>query len=187
MSRYVLKRLLTLIPIVMGITFIVYGLMSLAPGDPGTAVLGATATDEEIAAYNHKVGFDRPFLVKYFDFLYNMVFKLDFGRMKSLTNVYLTEELQKKELKSVGKPVIRVAYNNNIVSVFLEKSEYSEAELEKIAAGLRRKKKYIMLDGDRIIDLDSEAARDLGDAIQDFGMDPKDLYKKKKVSFSFLA
>ena len=110
-------------------------------------------------------------------------FKLDFGRMKSLTNVYLSEELQKKELKSVGKPVIRVAYNNNIVSVFLEKSEYSEAELEKIAAGLRRKKKYIMLDGDRIIDLDSEAARDLGDAIQDFGMDPKDLYKKKKVSF----
>ena len=40
-----------------------------------------------------------------------------------------------------------------------------------------------MLDDDRIIDLDSDAARDLGDAIQDFGMDPKDLYKKKKVSF----
>ena len=79
MGRYVLKRLLTLIPLIMGITFIVYGLMSLAPGDPGTAMLGSTATDAQIAAYNHAVGFDRPFLVKYFDFLYNMIFKLDFG------------------------------------------------------------------------------------------------------------
>ena len=79
MGRYILKRLLTLIPLIMGITFIVYGLMSLAPGDPGTAMLGSTATDAQIAAYNHAVGFDRPFLVKYFDFLYNMIFKLDFG------------------------------------------------------------------------------------------------------------
>ena len=110
-------------------------------------------------------------------------FKMDFARMKSLTNVYLSENLQNKELKSVGKPVIRVTYKNNIVSVFLEKSEYSEAELEKIAAGLRKKKKYIMLSGDRIVDLDSEAARDLGEAIEDFGMNPKDLYKKKKISF----
>ena len=110
-------------------------------------------------------------------------FKMDFGRMKSLTNVYLSERLQNKELKSVGKPVIRVTYKNNLVQVFLEKSEYSEAELEKIVAGLRKKKKYIMLSGDRIIDLDSEAARDLGEAIQDFGMNPKDLYKKKKISF----
>lgn len=110
-------------------------------------------------------------------------FKMDFGRLKSLTNVYLSEELQNKELKSVGKPVIRVTYKNNLVQVFLEKSEFSESELEQIAAGLRKKKKYIMLSGDRIIDLDSETARDLGDAIQDFGMNPKDLYKKKKISF----
>lgn len=110
-------------------------------------------------------------------------FKMDFSRMKSLTNVYLSEKLQNKELRSVGRPVIRVTYDNNLVNVFLEQSEYSEAELEKIVAGLRKKKKYIMLSGDRIIDLDSEAARDLGDAIRDFGMDPKDLYKKKTISF----
>lgn len=110
-------------------------------------------------------------------------FKLDFKRMKSLTNVYLSESLQKIELKSVGRPVIRVTYKNDLVSVFLEKSEYDESELEQIIAGLRKKKKYIMLSGDRIIDLDSEAAKDLGDAVQDFGMNPKDLYKKKTISF----
>lgn len=109
-------------------------------------------------------------------------FKLDFTRLRSLTNVYLSESLQNKELKSVGKPVIRVTYKNNLVQVFLEKSEYSEAELEKIIAGLRKKKKYILLSGNKIVDLDSEAARDLGDAVQDFGMDPKDLYRKKTLS-----
>ena len=110
-------------------------------------------------------------------------FKLDFGRMKNLTNVYLSENLQNKELKSVGRPVIRVTYNNNLVNVFLEKSEYSESELEQIIAGLRKKKKYILLSGDKIVDLDSEAAKDLGEAVQDFGMNPKDLYKKKTISF----
>lgn len=79
MSRYVLKRVLMLVIIILSITFIVFALMSLAPGDPGTIILGGSASEEEVAAYNHSVGYDRPFLVKYFDFLYNMCFKLDFG------------------------------------------------------------------------------------------------------------
>jgi len=110
-------------------------------------------------------------------------FKLDFSRLKKLTNVYLSESLQNKELRSVGRPVIRVSYKNNMVQVFLEKSEYSETELSQIIDALRKKKKYILLSGDRIVDLDSEAARDLGEAVSDFGMDPKDLYRKKKISF----
>lgn len=111
-------------------------------------------------------------------------FKLDFTRLKKLTNVYLSESLQKKELRSVGKPVIRVSYQNNLVKVFLEKSEYNDAEMEKIIAALRKKKKFILLSGDRIIDLDSEAARDLGDAVKDFGMDPKALQRKKTISMA---
>jgi hypothetical protein len=59
-------------------------------------------------------------------------FRLDFTRMKSLTNVYLSENLRNKELRSVGRPVIRVTYQSGLVNVFLEKSEFSQAELEKI-------------------------------------------------------
>ena len=109
-------------------------------------------------------------------------FKMDFTRLKTLTNVYLSESLKNKELKSVGRPVIRVAYQNHLVQVFLEKSEFSESELEQIIAGLRKKRKYILLDGERIVDLDSEAARDFGETVQDFRMDPKDLYRKKTIS-----
>ncbi|MBR2766316.1 MAG: DEAD/DEAH box helicase, partial [Blautia sp.] len=108
--------------------------------------------------------------------------RLDFTRLKSLTNVYLSEDLQKMELRTINKPVIRVTYDNNIVSVFLEKSEYNEDELAQILAAIRKKKKFILMSGNRIVDLDSEAARDFGEAVSDFGMNPKDLYKKKTVS-----
>ena len=85
---------------------------------------------------------------------------MDFTRLKSLTNVYLSDSIKNKELRSIGKPVIRVTYRNDMMSAFLEKSEYTEDELEKILRGIRRKKKFILLDGNRIVDLSGEAARD---------------------------
>ena len=109
-------------------------------------------------------------------------FKMDFTRLKMLTNVYLSESLRKKEILSVGRQTVRVTYRNNLIHVFLEKSDFSEAELNQIIRGLRKKKKYILLGEDRIVDLDSEAARDFCDAVEDFGMDPKDLYREKTVS-----
>ncbi|MBR4991883.1 MAG: ABC transporter permease [Clostridia bacterium] len=79
MIRYVAKRFLMLIPLVLCITFVVYGLMSLAPGDPATIMLPSNAPQEQKDALNHALGYDRPFLVKYADFVYNLVFKGDFG------------------------------------------------------------------------------------------------------------
>ena len=79
MIRSVAKRFLMLIPLVLCITFVVYGLMSLAPGDPASIMLPSNAPQEQKDALNHKLGYDRPFLVKYADFVYNLVFKGDFG------------------------------------------------------------------------------------------------------------
>ncbi|MCI6965972.1 ABC transporter permease [bacterium] len=79
MIRYVIKRILMLIPLVFCITFVVYGLMSLAPGDPATIMLPSNAPQEQKDALNHELGYDRPFLVKYVDYVGKMIFKLDFG------------------------------------------------------------------------------------------------------------
>lgn len=79
MIRYVAKRFLMLIPLVLCITFVVYGLMSLAPGDPASIMLPSNAPQEQKDALNHALGYDRPFLIKYADFVYNLVFKGDFG------------------------------------------------------------------------------------------------------------
>ncbi len=78
MGRYIFKRILSLIPIIIGITFIVFTLMELTPGDPATIILGDTADPVAIEKLNEELGHNRPFFTKYFDFVTNML-KGDFG------------------------------------------------------------------------------------------------------------
>ena len=48
MLKYIGKRLLAMIPVILGVTLIVYCIMSLAPGDPARSMLGEQATEEQI-------------------------------------------------------------------------------------------------------------------------------------------
>lgn len=79
MYRYVIKRLLFLIPTVLGVTFIIFAVMNITPGDPGRAILGVNAPQADVDAYNHQLGFDRPFLEKYVMYLEKMILHADFG------------------------------------------------------------------------------------------------------------
>ena len=67
-----------LIPTVIGVTFIVFSIMALSPGDPGSLILGADATHEQVAELNHKLGFDKPFIIRFIDYVKNAA-KGDFG------------------------------------------------------------------------------------------------------------
>ena len=72
MRRYVVKRLLQLIPILIGITLLSFGMMYLAGGDAVTAVLenqGVAVTQELIDAKRHELGLDQPFIVQYANWL----------------------------------------------------------------------------------------------------------------------
>ena len=64
MSRYVIKRLLLIIPIIIGISFVIFTIMALTPGDPASLILSAGATQDDIDALNHELGYDRPFMVR---------------------------------------------------------------------------------------------------------------------------
>lgn len=66
MWKYILKRLLLLIPVVLGVAFLVFLIMNIKPGDPGRMVLGITASQEAVDAYNASLGLDRPFFVRFF-------------------------------------------------------------------------------------------------------------------------
>lgn len=74
--QYVLRRLAALIPVMLGVTFITYGLMYLSPQDPVEMMLqaGGTAPSPEVVeAMRHQLGLDRPFLVQYFSWLWNFI------------------------------------------------------------------------------------------------------------------
>ena len=79
MIRYVLKRVLLMIPIMIGVSFIVFTILNIVPGDPARAMLGEGALQEDVDALNHELGLDQPFFVRYFSFLKNVFTKFDFG------------------------------------------------------------------------------------------------------------
>ncbi len=79
MYKYVLKRILFLIPTILGVTFIIFAVMNITPGDPGRAILGTGVSQEDIDAYNHKLGYDRPFLERYVNYVKKMIVEQDFG------------------------------------------------------------------------------------------------------------
>lgn len=73
MSKYILKRIGLMLMLMLGITFIVFGSLYLAPGDPATMVAGVSATEEDIARVRASLGLDKPFLVQYFLYLRNLL------------------------------------------------------------------------------------------------------------------
>lgn len=79
MYRYVIRRLLFLIPTILGVIFIIFFVTNITPGDPGRALLGASAPQADIDALNHELGYDKPFLQKYVDYVGKMIFEQDFG------------------------------------------------------------------------------------------------------------
>ena len=79
MYKYVIKRILLTIPVLLGATFLVYAIMYLTPGTPGELILGITAKPEDIAALNHKLGADLPFFEQFFNYLKNIILHFDFG------------------------------------------------------------------------------------------------------------
>lgn len=79
MSQVLIHRLGALVPIMLGVTFIVFSLMHLMPGDPARAMLGPEASVEAIAQLRHDLGLDLPFHVQYGRWLKNLA-RLDLGR-----------------------------------------------------------------------------------------------------------
>ena len=69
MARYLIRRAIGTIPVVLLVTLLVYGLLHLAPGDPASLLLPEDATDADIAEARRRWGLDQPFLVQYVFFI----------------------------------------------------------------------------------------------------------------------
>ncbi|MGL5720939.1 MAG: ABC transporter permease [Brevinema sp.] len=79
MHKYIFKRILMLVPVIIGISFLVFSIMSFTPGDPAQLILGDNATPEALAAKRTELGLDKPFLVQYFHYASRAIVG-DFGR-----------------------------------------------------------------------------------------------------------
>ena len=79
MIKYIVKRIFLIVPILLGVSFLVFAILSLTPGDPASIILGNGAEQAAIDQLNEELGFNRPFLTRYFSYISDIVTKLDFG------------------------------------------------------------------------------------------------------------
>jgi peptide/nickel transport system permease protein len=83
MTAYAARRLLLLVPVLLGVTLVVFGVMSLVPGDPALAILGPYATPERLADLRAELALDRPWPLRYLHWLGGLA-RGDLGHSVSL-------------------------------------------------------------------------------------------------------
>lgn len=109
MIRYIIKRIFALIPVLLGVSFIIFSLLYFTPGDPAEYMLGMDATEENIMELREELGLNEPFLVQYFNYLKNIVTKFDFGRSYT-TKQSVTLEIVERIPATLTLAVLSVAF-----------------------------------------------------------------------------
>ncbi|KQN56944.1 ABC transporter permease [Erwinia sp. Leaf53] len=94
MARYILQRLAGLIPVVIGLSLIVFLLMAMIPGNPAQALLGAYATPENVARISQELGLDKPLWQQYLIWVNNLLHG-DFGHSWVLNRPVIDEVLER--------------------------------------------------------------------------------------------
>jgi peptide/nickel transport system permease protein len=92
--RFIVRRLLQLIPILLGLSVLLFAWLRALPGGPAQAALGERATPEDIARYNEAFGLDQPIVVQYLKFL-GRALRLDFGTSSRTGRAVTTEFLER--------------------------------------------------------------------------------------------
>src|SRR5260370_17188811 len=78
MLKFLVYGVATIVPVLFGVSVVVFLMMKLIPGDPAEAILGPAATTEKIEMVRKSLGLDRPFYVQYVPWLWKVV-QGDFG------------------------------------------------------------------------------------------------------------
>ena len=95
MLRFVIRRLLLLIPILIGLSILIFLYLRALPGSPAIALLGERATPETIAAIEDQYGLDEPIYVQYWRYTKNIILEFDLGT-SSTTRQTVTDELKRR-------------------------------------------------------------------------------------------
>ena len=90
MAKYIIKRLLVLIPILLGVALIIFTIMDLTPGDPAVRILGPESSIEAREQLREDLGLNQPFWVRFFDYIKNAYYDVDFN-----TGVFSVKEKRK--------------------------------------------------------------------------------------------
>ena len=94
MTRYILRRLLLLIPVLLGISIVTFAMLRLIPGDPALVMLGEHATSEMVDEFREQMGLNESLSVQYLRYMRDLI-RLDLGR-SIMTNRLVTQEIAQR-------------------------------------------------------------------------------------------
>lgn len=117
-TRYILRRLLLLIPVLVIVAVIVFGLVHMTPGDPASMMLGRDATIEQKEALREQLGLNEPLLTQFFDWVEGAI-QLDFG-----------------ESLFIGKPVTEALFERAQPTILLTVYSMAFAIIIALPAGV---------------------------------------------------
>lgn len=95
MGKYIGKRLLLLIPVMLGVVFIIFCLNEISPGDPARQLAGDYATEEDVQRLREEMGLHRPFLIRFANYVVGLVTRGDFGTSYATKRPVLNEVLDR--------------------------------------------------------------------------------------------
>lgn len=113
MIKYIIKRLLYLLPVLFGVSFIVFTLLYITPGDPAKMMLGEQADGQAIESLREELGLDEPFLVQYGKYITKIVTKGDIGTSYSTKRPVLSEILE------VFPNTVKLALASTVIAIII--------------------------------------------------------------------
>ena len=79
MIKYIIRRVLMMIPVVLGVAILVFALCRMAPGDPVKALLGTSASEEQVQATREELGLDKSYITQFYLYVKGIITEGDFG------------------------------------------------------------------------------------------------------------
>lgn len=113
MIKFILKRLAMMIPVLIGVSFIIFAMMYFTPGDPAQVILGDMATEEDLELFREENGLNGGFLEQYIYYMKKVVTKGDLGTS------YTTKQPVTSELLDRFPTTFKLAGISIIISVII--------------------------------------------------------------------
>lgn len=113
MGKYILKRLLWMIPVVLGVAIFIFTIMYFVPGNPAELILGTDATPEALEKLEHEMGLDQPYYVQLLRYLKQVFLEFDFG------NSYYTKRSVSAELIARLPRTVAVGLSAMVLTILI--------------------------------------------------------------------
>lgn len=127
MIKFILRRILMMIPVLIGVTLVVFTMIYFTPGDAAEMILGDSATLEEKDMLREELGLKDPFFVRYFNYMKGVVTKGDLG-ISYVTKRPVTKELLDRfptTLALAGMSVIAALISGIVLGIISATKQYT--------------------------------------------------------------